>query len=348
MKPLSSPRPDHFTDETRAVLGRAAEIVQERGSRLIGPEHILFAIVEETWCAARRLIQSVGANVEAIHRTLDVALRAKAKRTGGTVSIGPGADQVLRVAVSESRRYGTGFVGTEHVLLGLLSIRDGLACAVLEDAGVHLEQIREYARTRHLPRPTPAPSPPVPAPIEPSRPRHLAPRASVPPTEAPEVRAAAFRVGIGYDVHELETGGRLVLGGVTIPSDMGLVGHSDADVLCHAIMDALLGAAGMGDIGQLFPDTDPAYEGASSIELLREVVARIRREGWVCSNVDSVVVAQEPRIAPHVPEIKALLGVALQVDPHAVGVKGTTTEGLGFEGEGLGIAAHAVAIIVER
>jgi 2-C-methyl-D-erythritol 2,4-cyclodiphosphate synthase len=255
---------------------------------------------------------------------------------------------VLRVAVSESRRYGTGFVGTEHVLIGLLSIRDGLACAVLEDAGVHLEQVREYARTRLGRRPAAAPTPVAAAPAEPPRTRRAGARPPAPPPEPAPVRVPTIRVGVGYDVHEVESGARLVLGGIAIPGEIGLVGHSDADVLCHAIMDALLGAAGMGDIGQVFPDTDPAYEGAPSIELLREVVARIVREGWACSNVDSVVVAQEPRIAAYVPEIKARLGGALRLDPRAVGVKGTTTEGLGFEGEGLGMAAHAVALIVER
>lgn len=158
-------------------------------------------------------------------------------------------------------------------------------------------------------------------------------------------RSGEVRVGIGYDVHRLAPGRVLVLGGVEIPWGAGLLGHSDADVLTHAIMDALLGAAGLGDIGRRFPDTDPRYEGASSIRLLAEVGRAVLEEGWVPVNVDAVLIAQAPKIMPYVERMRGNIADALGVDVTRVGVKGTTTEGLGFEGEGLGMSAQAVAML---
>ena len=154
-----------------------------------------------------------------------------------------------------------------------------------------------------------------------------------------------MRIGEGYDVHRLTEGRRLVLGGVEIPWEKGLLGHSDADVLTHALMDALLGAAALGDIGHLFPDNDPAYEGADSIRLLRHVCAVLRENGWRVGNVDCTVIAQRPKLAPHIDEMRRILADAMDVDIGCVSVKATTEEKLGFTGEGLGIAAHAVALI---
>ena len=154
-----------------------------------------------------------------------------------------------------------------------------------------------------------------------------------------------MRIGYGYDVHRLVEGRRLILGGVDIPWEKGLLGHSDADVLTHALMDALLGAAALGDIGQHFPDKDPAYEGADSIALLRRVCALLKEKGYRVGNADCTVVAQRPKLAPHIPAMREKLAAAMEVDVSQVSVKATTEEGLGFSGEGLGIAAHAVALI---
>lgn len=153
------------------------------------------------------------------------------------------------------------------------------------------------------------------------------------------------RVGQGYDAHRFAPGRRLVLGGVEIEYPEGLAGHSDADVATHALMDALLGAAGLDDIGALFPDDDPAYAGASSVGLLREVMARVRAAGWVVGNVDLTIVCERPRLAPHRQAMRACLAGALGVDEDAVGLKATTTEGMGFEGRGEGIAASAVCLL---
>ena len=154
-----------------------------------------------------------------------------------------------------------------------------------------------------------------------------------------------LRVGHGYDVHRLVEGCALILGGVTVPFDRGLLGHSDADVLTHAVMDALLGAAALGDIGKLFPDSDEAYAGADSIALLERVTALLREHGWQVGNVDATVVAQAPKLAPYVPDMRRRLAEAMGLDVDCVSVKATTEERLGFTGSGEGMAAHAVALI---
>ena len=154
-----------------------------------------------------------------------------------------------------------------------------------------------------------------------------------------------LRIGYGYDVHRLVPGRALVLGGVTVPFEKGLLGHSDADVLTHAVMDALLGAAALGDIGKLFPDSDAAYAGADSIALLERVTALLREHGWQVGNVDATMVAQAPRLAPYVPDMRRRLAEAMGLDVDCVSVKATTEERLGFTGSGEGMAAHAVALI---
>jgi 2-C-methyl-D-erythritol 2,4-cyclodiphosphate synthase len=154
-----------------------------------------------------------------------------------------------------------------------------------------------------------------------------------------------MRIGHGYDVHKLVEGRKLILGGVEIPYEKGLLGHSDADVLTHALMDALLGAAALGDIGKLFPDNDDRFLGADSIELLREVMRVIREHGYTVGNVDCTVIAQRPKLAPHIQQMREILAQAMGTELDRVSVKATTEEKLGFTGEGLGIAAHAVALI---
>ena len=154
-----------------------------------------------------------------------------------------------------------------------------------------------------------------------------------------------LRVGHGYDVHRLVEGRALILGGMTVPFDRGLLGHSDADVLTHAVMDALLGAAALGDIGKLFPDSEAAYAGADSIALLERVTALLREHGWQVGNMDATVVAQAPRLAPYIPEMRRRLAEAMGLDVDCVSVKATTEERLGFTGSGEGMAAHAVALI---
>ncbi len=157
-----------------------------------------------------------------------------------------------------------------------------------------------------------------------------------------------FRIGQGYDVHRLTEGRPLILGGVHIEYEKGLLGHSDADVLTHAIMDALLGAAALGDIGGMFPDNDEKYRGADSLKLAEAVAERLNKNGYCIVNVDSTVIAQKPKLATHIPDMRLRISKALGIPPDALSVKATTEEKLGFTGRGEGIAAQAIALIAKK
>jgi 2-C-methyl-D-erythritol 2,4-cyclodiphosphate synthase len=154
-----------------------------------------------------------------------------------------------------------------------------------------------------------------------------------------------LRIGIGYDSHRVVEGRKLMLGGEHIPSTVGLKGHSDGDALCHALTDAILGAAGQGDIGRHFPDTDPQYRDANSLDLLRRAFGIIRSAGFVVENVDAVVIAEQPKLAPHIDRIRATLATALEMPVAAVSIKGKTNEGMGEVGRGEGMMVHAVALL---
>lgn len=157
-----------------------------------------------------------------------------------------------------------------------------------------------------------------------------------------------MRVGMGYDVHRLTEGRPLIIGGVTIPYERGLLGHSDADVLLHAVMDALLGAAALGDIGRHFPDSDDAYKGISSMKLMEHVSALIDKAGYRVGNLDATIIAQRPKMAGYIPDMRKNMAAVLDIPVSCVNVKATTEEGLGFTGEGLGIAASAVCLLEEK
>lgn len=157
-----------------------------------------------------------------------------------------------------------------------------------------------------------------------------------------------MRIGHGYDVHRLTENRKLILGGVSIPYEKGLLGHSDADVLVHAVMDSLLGALALGDIGKHFPDTDPKYKGADSIELLRHVTGLINEQGYTLGNLDATVIAQAPKLAPYIEQMRKNIAGAIGCDISQVNVKATTEEKLGFTGDGSGISAHCVALLTEK
>lgn len=156
-----------------------------------------------------------------------------------------------------------------------------------------------------------------------------------------------MRIGHGYDVHRLVEGRDLILGGVKIPYEKGLLGHSDADVLLHAVSDALLGAAGLGDIGRHFPDTDPQYKGADSLELLRQVYRKISEKGYRVGNIDVTMIAQRPKLKDYIPQMQANIAAAVEAEPDRVNVKATTEEKLGFTGTGEGMSCHAVCLVEE-
>lgn len=157
-----------------------------------------------------------------------------------------------------------------------------------------------------------------------------------------------MRIGMGYDVHKLTENRKLILGGVEIPFEKGLLGHSDADVVVHAIMDALLGAAALGDIGKHFPDTDPRYSGISSIALLKHVGSLLEENGYEIGNIDATIVCQRPKLAPYREEMVANVADALNINVNQIGIKATTEEGLGFTGQGLGISSQAIALLIKK
>ena len=157
-----------------------------------------------------------------------------------------------------------------------------------------------------------------------------------------------IRVGTGYDVHKLVEGRKLILGGVEIPHSLGLLGHSDADVLLHAIMDALLGAAALGDIGKHFPDTDPKYEGISSMKLLEHVAELIAEKGYIVENIDATIIAQKPKMRPHIEQMEKNIAAALKISEDQINVKATTEEGLGFTGEQQGISSQAICCLYKE
>lgn len=157
-----------------------------------------------------------------------------------------------------------------------------------------------------------------------------------------------FRVGMGYDVHRLVEGRPLILGGIEVPHDLGLDGHSDADVLLHVIIDAMLGAAGMGDIGTYFPPNDPNLKGISSVDMLGRINNMVREQGWRVENVDGTIVAQRPRLSPHTPRMRSAIANILSIEEERVSVKSKTTDGLGFTGTGEGMAAYCVALLVRE
>lgn len=157
-----------------------------------------------------------------------------------------------------------------------------------------------------------------------------------------------FRIGHGYDVHKLAEGRKLILGGVDIPHNTGLLGHSDADVLAHAIMDAMLGALALGDIGHLFPDNDDSFKGADSMKLMEEVCRRIDAEGYTIGNIDATIIAQAPKLAPHIMAMRENIARVCGTDVSQISVKATTEEHLGFTGEKLGMSAHAVALLMKK
>lgn len=156
-----------------------------------------------------------------------------------------------------------------------------------------------------------------------------------------------MRIGMGYDVHKLVTGRKLIIGGVDIPYEYGLDGHSDADVLLHAISDAILGAAALGDIGLHFPDTDEKFKGADSLKLLAEVVRKVRDKGFEIENIDSCIIAQRPKMRPYIDEMRGNIAACIGIDAGRINVKATTEEGLGFTGQGQGISAHAICLLCE-
>jgi 2-C-methyl-D-erythritol 2,4-cyclodiphosphate synthase len=245
------------------------------------------------------------------------------------VEVAGATEHILERAAALARERGAEAVSDVDILIACAERGDTVAGAILRQAGVTAERLRTAAR---LPPPGTQPAP------------ASAPRAEA----AAPARAGTHRSGIGYDSHPLTPGGPLLLAGVRIPSELSLVGHSDGDAVAHAVTDALLGAAGAGDIGEMFPDTDEANRGRDSMEMLREAAQRVRALGWEVAGVDVTVILEQPKLAPHRAAMRGALARALGVAAEAVSVKGKTNEGMGWIGRGEGAACIAVATLVAR
>ena len=318
-----------FDGAARKAIDLAMIEVERLGHSSLGSLHLLLGVLRVSDGRVGHALGQLGVDADTLAGMIVRALAAGSREEEDSA-----AESALEGA---SRLAGDGTPVTAFDIL--LSVAEGgqtEARRVLEQIGVSSVRLRTVG--------TPSAT----------RPSHTAPQGDATPREADRRggvetgRTAQVRVGIGYDSHRFEPGGPLVLGGVPIPGDVRLVGHSDGDAVAHAVTDAVLGAAAAGDIGDLFPDSDPANRGRNSIEMLRLAVHRAQASGWQVDAVDIVIVAERPRIAPHREAMRQALAAALGVAPSAVSIKGKTNEGMGWIGRGEGIACMAVATLSSR
>jgi 2-C-methyl-D-erythritol 2,4-cyclodiphosphate synthase len=310
---------DRFTENARRAIFYARGEAAERGSQEIEADHLLYGVLKTD----RALLEKLGISLDALQRLGS----SFAKRDRGrpvsppSIPLSIESKNVISQSAAVADRQGSHQVGVSQFLAGLLAGAPRLR-QVLMDAGANTEGID--AATSHT---------------EPSFEQ-----------QAPHVWEMAmgrFCSGIGYDLHRLEAGRKLLIGGVEIPFDKGSVGHSDGDVLAHAICDALLGAATLGDIGTHFPDTDPKWKGASSLMFLEHIAAMLSEHLAMISHIDAVVICERPKLGPHFPAMKPALAKSLRIDPVQINLKAKTNEGVDAIGRGEAIAAQAVATILQ-
>ena len=304
-----------FSPAARKAIDFALQEAERRGHASLGTSHLLLGLLERG-TAAPVALAAAGVDVAALRVKLDASLVRGYHPADDGVTVDDALEAVLQRASELSQGRGADVVSDADVLAACAESPVG-AGALLAEAGLRPQRLRE-----------------------------LVPVLS---GEEPAARGAApmvTRVGSGYDSHRAAAGGPMRLGGIDVPGDLHLVGHSDGDAIAHALTDAVLGAAAAGDIGEMFADTDPANRGRDSIEMLRAAVARVRAGGWVVQQADVTVIAERPKIGPHRAAMREVLASALGVAPDAVSVKGKTNEGMGWIGRGEGLACIAVATIV--
>jgi len=310
---------DRFTDNARRAIFYARGEAAERGSEEIEADHLLYGVLKTD----RALLEKLGISLDGLQKLGS----AFAKRDRGRPVSPPGIPLSIesRNAISQSAavadRQGSPQVGVSQFLAGLLAGAPRLR-KTLTDAGANADAI-DGAISK----------------IEPAFERQL--------PAGLDMVTGRFCAGVGYDLHRLEAGRKLMIGGVEIPFDKGSVGHSDGDVLAHAICDALLGAATLGDIGTHFPDTDPKWKGASSLLFLENIVSMLDEHLGMISHIDAVVICERPKLGPHFPAMKRALAKALKIDPAQINLKAKTNEGVDAVGRGEALAAHAVATILQ-
>ena len=314
---------ERFTEKARRVVFFARYEASQDGHPVIESVHLLVGLHREN----QALLSDLGVMPDAlahIHQTLIPEKRPKIA-TAVELPLSSEAKSILRRAADEATALGHKHVGTEHLLLAVIlessQLREYLSHEGLTEGDLHARISRFVdAPSREIPTP------------------------AVQEVNLTQSKLGA-RAGIGYDLHRLETGRKLMIGGVEIPFDKGSVGHSDGDVLAHAICDALLGAAGLGDIGTHFPDTDPKWKGASSLVFLDHVHALLQKQSFSVTHIDAVVICERPKLGPHFPAMSAALASALRIEPSQINLKAKTNEGVDAIGRGEAIAAHVVATL---
>ncbi|GAC1647951.1 MAG: hypothetical protein NVS4B3_02810 [Gemmatimonadaceae bacterium] len=298
-----------FDAAARRAIDRAMQDAERRSHSTLLPAHLVYALLTDV--EAGGIADRLGDAGAPLARAWGAALDQMPGSVAATAAVSPAVEDLLDRASLIAQRSGAGVVGAGDMLEAFAEGDPSLAAAIRSSS------------LRPQDRPGAHPS----------------------STASPVAWRGGCRVGMGYDSHRFEPGGPLILGGVRLPSDVRLVGHSDADAVAHAVADAILGAAAVGDIGELFPDDDPVNSGRNSLEMLQEVVTRIARHGWVVEAVDITVIAERPRIGAHRAAMKSALGAALALPPACVGIKGKTNEGMGWIGRGEGLACIAVATV---
>ena len=304
-----------FAPAARKAIDFALQEAERRGHASLGTSHLLLGLLERG-TAAPVALAAAGVDVAALRERLDATLVRGYHPADDGVTVDDALEAVLQRASELSRERGGDVVSDADVLAACAESPHG-AGALLAAAGLQPQRLRE-----------------------------LAPVLSGEDPAARATPAVVTRVGTGYDSHRFAPGGPMRLGGIDVPADVRLVGHSDGDAIAHALTDAILGAAAAGDIGEMFADTDPANRGRDSIGMLRAAVARVRERGWQVQQADVTVIAERPKIGPHRAAMREVLAAALGVGADAVSVKGKTNEGMGWVGRGEGLACIAVATIV--
>jgi 2-C-methyl-D-erythritol 2,4-cyclodiphosphate synthase len=353
-----------FDPAARRAIDRAMIEVERRGHATLETAHLLLGLTEASDAPASVVLASLGVDTRALRESADRTLATLPREEVASVSVDITLDRVLGRASERSREAKHDAVTDVDVLGACLEVPGASAGRILRECGVDPERLDELAAGLIVARVTPPDNEPITAVADylsraeawtqPQPPAETTitsdgDRRSYPglmPMIEPTPGLAITRVGNGFDSHRFGPGRPLILGGVAIPSDLGLVGHSDGDAIAHAVTDAILGACGAGDIGEMFADTDPANRGRDSIEMLRAAVTRVHARGWTVQQVDVTVVAEFPKIAPYRAAMRIRIAEALGVMPDSVSIKGKTNEGMGWIGRREGLACLAVATVV--
>ncbi len=311
---------ERMTEKARRVLFFARYEASQYGSPVIESEHLLLGLIREDKALANRYLQARG-STESVRKKIEARITIHERVSASIdVPLSLQSNRILMFAAEEADNLPTEHVGTEHLLLGILREESSFAAEIVSAEGLQLTRLREELR-KNLPK------------------------VQAMDSFEGEESATTSWSGIGYDLHRLEAGRKLVIGGIEVPFDKGPVGHSDGDVLAHAICDAVLGAAGLGDIGTHFPDTDPRWKGASSLIFLKHLQQLLAERKSSIIHIDAVVILERPKLGPHFPAMREALSQALGISKEQVHLKAKTNEGVDAVGRGEAIACYAVATL---